>query len=216
MGKIMWIKTVKCLLLICLSVPATEAADFDFYVLALSWSPDYCAANGARDTQQCRPGKNLGLVLHGLWPQNNNGYPSSCSSEKLPAAVKATFAGLYPSDALFEHEWSKHGTCSGLNPEGYLALSKRLKESVVVPARFQAPERPVRQTTSEFRRSLVAANSALSESALEIFCSDSGRFLKEIFVCFTREGRPRACSPELHNRASRSCRQPSILVRNVR
>ncbi|MEJ6482285.1 hypothetical protein N0Y54_13295 [Nostoc punctiforme UO1] len=25
---------------------------FDFYVLTLSWSPDYCATNGNRDQQQ--------------------------------------------------------------------------------------------------------------------------------------------------------------------
>jgi len=39
---------------------------FDFYVLTLSWSPDYCAKNGQRDQQQCNSGKKLGFVLHGL------------------------------------------------------------------------------------------------------------------------------------------------------
>ena len=66
-----------------------EPGQFDFYVLALSWSPDYCASDGQDDFQQCSIGKKLGFVLHGLWPQYNQGYPSDCSTEKLPAAVKA-------------------------------------------------------------------------------------------------------------------------------
>ena len=50
--------------------------DFDFYVMALSWSPDYCASNGSNDPQQCSIGKKLDFVLHGLWPQ----YESGCAS----------------------------------------------------------------------------------------------------------------------------------------
>ncbi|CAB3778800.1 Ribonuclease [Paraburkholderia ultramafica] len=41
---------------------------FDYYVLSLSWSPDYCSGN-AQDTQQCGPTKRFGFVPHGLWPQ---------------------------------------------------------------------------------------------------------------------------------------------------
>ena len=77
---------------------------FDFYVLTLSWSPDYCAKNGQRDQQQCNSGKKLGFVLHGLWPQYQKGYPASCSTEKLTPALKQKFPGLYPSDKLYNHE----------------------------------------------------------------------------------------------------------------
>src|ERR1700709_985537 len=30
--------------------------DFDYYVLALSWSPGFCALSGGRDRQQCDGG----------------------------------------------------------------------------------------------------------------------------------------------------------------
>ena len=204
------------LLILCASVSNTQAADFDFYVLALSWSPDYCAVNGAGDPQQCGSGKRLGFVLHGLWPQNNRGYPSNCTSEKLPGAVKARYQGLYPSEALFTHEWEKHGTCSRLTPEQYLSLSKRLKESVAIPAEFRAPPQPIRVTTVQFKQALMAVNPNLGDSGLIVFCSGSGRFLREVFVCFTRDGKPTACSRELHTRAARSCGRPDFLVRNVR
>jgi ribonuclease T2 len=50
---------------------------FDFYVLALSWSPGFCENSGSR-SRQCDSGRGLGFVTHGLWPQNEQGYPSFC------------------------------------------------------------------------------------------------------------------------------------------
>src|SRR5579863_684222 len=45
---------------------------FDFYVLALSWSPSYCEAAHERapdrtPDQQCS-GRPFSFVVHGLWP----------------------------------------------------------------------------------------------------------------------------------------------------
>jgi ribonuclease T2 len=194
----------------------SRSANFDFYVLTLSWSPDYCTSNGGNDPQQCSLGKKLGFVLHGLWPQYNQGYPSDCSTVKLPENVKAQFPNLYPSAELYDHEWEKHGTCSGLTPEQYLALSKRLKNSVAIPAPYQAPEKPVRVTSPQLKKEFVASNPNLSESSLAAYCSGSGRFLQELFVCFSTDGKPTSCSKEIHDKAAKSCGNPDFLVRNVR
>jgi ribonuclease T2 len=199
---------------------ATQAGsargEFDFYVLALSWSPDYCVSNGAGDAQQCGPGRKLGFVLHGLWPQYDTGHPSDCSNQKLPPEVEAAFPGLYPSRKLYAHEWEKHGTCSGLEPAEYLSLSRSLKEAVRIPDAYRAPEQPLRVTTRQLKADFEAANPGLGDSSLAAYCSGSGRFLKELFVCFSQDGRPVACSPEIHKKASRSCQKPDFLVRNVR
>ena len=51
---------------------------FDYYVLALSWSPSFCeTATGNARRQQCgvRP---FSFVVHGLWPQYERGFPESC------------------------------------------------------------------------------------------------------------------------------------------
>lgn len=196
--------------------PGGKKADFDFYVLNLSWSPDYCATSGGDDPQQCSLGKKLGFVLHGLWPQYNRGWPEYCTNLKLSADVKAQFPNLYPSASLYDHEWDRHGTCSGLTPEAYLSLAKKLKESVVVPAPYKSPEQPVRVTTAQFKKDFVAANPSFSAASLAVHCSSSGRFLSELYVCFSQEGQPQACSEEIHNEATKSCGNPDFVVRNVR
>jgi len=196
--------------------PGGKKAGFDFYVLNLSWSPDYCASSGSDDPQQCSLGKKLGFVLHGLWPQYNQGWPEYCAYLKLSPNVKAEFPNLYPSASLYDHEWDKHGTCSGLTPEGYLSLSKRLRDSVAIPAAYKAPDQPVRVTTVQLKKDFVAANPALTEASLAVYCSGSGRFLSELYVCFSSEGKPQACSQEIHGKAAKSCGGPDLLVRNVR
>ena len=56
---------------------------FDFYVLALSWSPSYCASFGDRaNRQQCEADDPLGFVVHGLWPQFTTGYPTECPTDR--------------------------------------------------------------------------------------------------------------------------------------
>jgi ribonuclease T2 len=190
--------------------------DFDFYVLVLSWSPDYCAGSNVDDPQQCSVGKKLGFVLHGLWPQYTRGYPADCSTVKLPKDAQQKFPNLYPSPKLYTHEWDKHGTCSGLKPEEYLALSKALKDSVTIPTVYRSPAKAFRTTADQLEADFVSASSAVSAAALAVQCSGSGRYLKELYVCFSREGQPAACSQEIQKYAANSCQQADFLVRNVK
>jgi ribonuclease T2 len=189
-------------------------SDFDFYVMSLSWSPDFCASND--DPQQCSVGKKLGFVLHGLRPQYNRGYPADCSTVKLPKDTQQQFPNLYPSTSLYTHEWDKHGTCSGMKPLEYLALSKSLKESISIPAAYRSPAKAFRTTVADLKAAFVKANVALSEDTLAVQCSGSGRFLQELRACFSREGQPIACSQEVQNDAVKSCGNADFLVRNVK
>ena len=95
-----------------------EPGKFDFYVLALSWSPSYCEAAGERGTppqQQCgaRP---YSFVVHGLWPQYENGFPEFCQNPapRLDRNIVSSMLDLMPAPRLIFHEWDKHGICSGL------------------------------------------------------------------------------------------------------
>lgn len=188
---------------------------FDYYVLALSWSPDYCAT-ARRGTQQCDTGKKLGFVLHGLWPQFERGYPQNCATVPLPSGLKDQFPALYPSDTLMEHEWQHHGTCTGLIPESYLALSNQLKNKINIPSNYMQPAQPFRATIDELRAAFTQVNSSLNFDGIGISCNRNGSFLKEVYICFDRLGNPRACSQEILKRTMKSCAQPDFLVQSIR
>ncbi len=189
---------------------------FDYYALSLSWSPDYCATKGKDDEDQCAAGRQLGFVLHGLWPQFVSGYPDTCSRMPLPAKVKEQYAPLFPSPRLIEHEWKKHGTCSGLTPAAYMALSAKLKQGLAIPAPYQKPAQPVRTTAAEFQQAFRAANPWLQNEAVLPFCSGSGRFLREVRVCYRKDGASLSCGAAEIRRSQTSCGQPSFLLQSVR
>lgn len=189
---------------------------FDFYSLTLSWSPDYCAAKGSQDPQQCGEGKQLGFVLHGLWPQYDRGWPENCTNEAFDPSMRQKFPGLYPSAKLYTHEWKKHGTCSGLSQTGYHQLSSDLKAAVVIPDRYQQPSKPFRTTVSELKEDFVAANPDMSVDSVAPSCSGSGRFLQEVMVCRTKDGAAGTCSAEVLKKSQKSCGQADFLVRSVR
>src|SRR4051812_21603026 len=116
-----------------LTVPGFAAAQdarqnapgqFDFYVLALSWSPSYCAAaqerGDNRPDQQCGP-RPYSFVVHGLWPQYEHGFPEFCQqpSPRLDRGAVGAMLDLMPSPRLIFREWDRHGTCSGLSTHAY-------------------------------------------------------------------------------------------------
>jgi ribonuclease T2 len=89
-----------------------EPGQFDFYVLALSWSPSFCEASGERGTppqQQCgaRP---YSFVVHGLWPQYENGFPEFCQqpAPRLNRNIVSSMLDLMPAPRLIFHEWDRH------------------------------------------------------------------------------------------------------------
>lgn len=195
------------------SASRNTSGDFDFYVLALSWSPDFCAGQGGKDSEQCGPGRNPGFVLHGLWPQYRKGFPQNCSSVPFPSSLKREFPDLFPNDRLYAHEWRRHGTCSGLAPRDYLSLTQKLKQTAPIPPRYRHLREPVRTTTAALKKEFRVVGAGLPESGMAVFCSGSGRFLKEVFLCYNRQGKPAACSPEILFKSARSCRQPDFLIR---
>ncbi|WP_438802769.1 ribonuclease T2 family protein, partial [Klebsiella michiganensis] len=83
-----------------------------------SWSPSYCAAEGSNaNRQQCSTGRPYGFVVHGLWPQYEQGYPQDCTTDEprdVPFSQARQISDIMPSAGLVTYEWRKHGTCTGL------------------------------------------------------------------------------------------------------
>lgn len=190
-----------------------EAGIFDYYALSLSWAPAYCASHPS-DPNECATTKRFGFVLHGLWPQYQKSWPQFCTDEKMTRQEEDKYAPLYPSAQLMQHEWPKHGTCSGLGVDGYFALSQTLKESVRIPDAYQQPDTTFRTTSQDLSKAFLSANPDLKEGSVLAVCS--GKFLSEIHVCFNKPGASSiACSDSDTKNANKSC-GASFLVQNIK
>ena len=178
----------------------SEPGVFDYYVLALSWSPTYCADSGdRRNDPQCdgKSGRPFAFVLHGLWPQYERGWPQECRSDDrgwVPGKVADGMLDIMPSKRLVFYEYRKHGTCSGLGVDAYFALARKLYDKVKIPPRFvHASDERMTVGVPELIADFAAANPGLKADMLSVQCGGTGNRLKEVRVCFTREGEFRAC-----------------------
>ena len=183
---------------------AESARGFDYYLMSLSWSPQYCASEARPGDPQCaRP---YGFVLHGLWPQNERGWPKDCGpAAYLDNRLIAQMLPIMPSKALVIHEWRQHGVCSGLAAGDYFALARQAYNGLQVPAQYQSTTTVLSRDLATLKRDFLAANPALSADGVAVQCS--GRYLKEIRICLSRELTPRACGSDVQDR----CRGDFVL-----
>jgi ribonuclease T2 len=161
---------------------------FDFYVLALSWSPGFCEIRGdGADRTQCAPGKGLRFVVHGLWPQNDAGYPVFCEPGGRFATRAATdsVGGLFPSTGLARYQWRKHGTCSGESPTGYFGLVKQALQRVILPEQMTKANATTTAMPLEIERAFAAANPGLRPEMMSVQCRRG--ILSEIRICLSRD-----------------------------
>jgi ribonuclease T2 len=180
------------------------AGNFDFYVLALSWSPGFCALDGdEKGREQCATGKGLGFVVHGLWPQYDRGFPTECApAGRTPSRLALDeVKDVYPDEGLARFEWRRHGTCSGKSPTDYFADVKKAREKIVIPQAFAKPTEDQRWTPVDLERAFVAANTGLRTDMLAIVCRKG--LLQEVRVCFSRDLRQFQTCPDVDRRGCR-------------
>lgn len=187
-----------------------RAGDFDFYVLALSWSPSFCASREGRSNRdQCRADTPYGFVVHGLWPQRETGYPRDCGSDepaRVPQSLVDSLSDIMPGGGLVGGQWRKHGTCTGLDQEEYFSLVRQAFERVEIPPDLDDPGERRHASARWIEEAFVAANPGLSAGGIAVACDD-GR-LEEVRICLTRQLDFRRC-PEVD---SRGCRDARLIV----
>ena len=182
--------------------------EFDYYVLALSWSPNWCALEGAAEgSEQCDPQADLGWVLHGLWPQFEEGWPEYCDSRfpnpsRLETAAMADITG---TGGLAWHTWNKHGTCSGLSPQAYFALSREAYEGVAIPEAFEGLTRTVKLPPSVVEEAFLWADPSLRGDGVTVTCREG--HIQEVRLCLTRDLGPRRCGGDV----IRDCRDDALM-----
>ena len=183
---------------------------FDYYVLVLGWSPTYCIIDGHdRRDKQCKAGHDF--VLHGLWPQYDKGWPEDCYAGKrpwIPQEIIDRMRDIMPSKGLIIHEYSTHGTCSGLSPAQYYDAARALYDRISLPPQFDDPTAPRRLSPERIESEFLAANDWLRADMVAVTCR--GANLLDIRVCFGRDLHPRTCG--VNEDQARLCRAGEITV----
>lgn len=173
----------------------TATSGFDYYVLSLSWSPQYCATNGEKKGDpQCAAQRRYGFVLHGLWPQYAAGqWPESCvaPAPAIPAPVIREMLPIQPSEGLIRHEWAKHGTCSHQDAAGYFAASAQAYRSIRIPEAYRNPTRYQTTSVAKLAADFAAVNPGLDASDFSALCRK--QYLVEIYACLDKELKPTRC-----------------------
>ena len=172
------------------------AGQYDYFLLSLSWSPSYCLTH-QEDRAQCSKG--YGFVLHGLWPQNaDGGYPENCAADApLTAAALARGGTLFPSPRLMQHEWQRHGSCTGLDALGYFNTADRALAAVKIPAMFEAPRANLSMNVAEIVAAFRVANPGLQQDGLAVACNRAA--LSEVRVCLSKGLAPTPCGRGVHH-----------------
>lgn len=186
---------------------------FDYYVLALSWSASWCAKDGdKRGASQCAPGQGYDWVLHGLWPQFNEGWPSYCPTDtRAPSRMMTeNMTDIMGSSRSAWHQWRKHGVCSGLTAAGYFAASRDAFESINRPEIFRQIVRPERRSARSVEKAFIQSNPGLQSDMITITCRD-GR-IAEARVCLDKSLKPVICGADVR----KDCQSNDALMPPVR
>ncbi len=187
-----------------------EQGNFDFYVLAMSWSPTFCE-DDTRNSDQCSGRRPYGFVAHGLWPQYEKGWPENCNvSARVPDRTVSEMLPIMPAKGLIFHQWKKHGTCSGLQPEAYFDTVKDAFLKVKIPTAFDGLSKTINVKPRVIEEAFIEVNPSLNDTMISISCSK--KRLREVRVCFEKDLNFRQCSKEVQ----RECRDNSVRMPPVR
>jgi ribonuclease T2 len=194
-----------------------RAGEFDYYVLAMSWSPSYCESKDSSrpGEPQCSGDRPYSFVVHGLWPQYSRGWPQFCQTAErpwVPDGLIRDMIDIMPSKRLIINEYKKHGTCSGLSPNDYFAAARRAFDRIKIPARFQNPTGYVTLSPGDVETEFLKANPELKPEMISITCNN--RRLGELRVCFSRDLKLTACGP--NEQQEKLCSTDKIVMPPVR
>jgi ribonuclease T2 len=174
------------------------------YVLALSWSPEFCRTRQRDPAEQIQCSGttgDFGFIVHGLWPQGRGGNdPAWCRAEGvLSRQIIAAKICLAPSVQLLQHQWAKHGSCMARKPETYFGAAQLMFGAIDFPDMDRLSRQAekggralnVKALAEEFAR----FNEGLPAEAIAVDLNRRG-WLQEIRICLAKNFRPTRCGPD--------------------
>jgi ribonuclease T2 len=192
--------------------PSAAPGDFSYYMLVLSYAPDFCdEPGGNKDARECGAGRKLAFIVHGLWPQGENSRgPENCGGSPVSQSIVQATLSYIPIPSLIQHEWTSHGTCSGLSAADFFAALRKARDSVKLPADLSQPSHKLQLSPAQVESKLAAANPSFPAAAFRTSCYKDAE-LQEIRVCLNEDLSPRACGS-----SAGQCRASSVTLLPVR
>ena len=210
-------KRVVALLVLVFAAPVwadgERAGEFDYYVMALSWSPNWCRLEGdAKGSEQCDADKDHGWILHGLWPQYHQGWPSYCPTTKRAPSRRMTaeMADIMGTSGLAWHQWKKHGTCAGLEATDYFALSREAYGRVIRPEVLRKLKDPISLPATLIEQAFLQDNPELEPDGITITCKQG--YIQEARICLSKSLDPVPCGRDV----VKDCRLEDALFDPIR
>ncbi len=116
----------------------------------------------------------------------------SCSTASPVASNTVDHMLNYmPSRGLIQHEWQKHGTCTGLSAQDYFAKLEQAFKSVHVPEQYPRLDREQQFDVKDLEKSFADANHAPLE-AFRVSCHAGD--LVSLEVCVDKNLQYQSCT----------------------
>jgi len=176
----------------------------------MSWAPGFCAQPDVHKVvRECGKGLHTGFVVHGLWPQKNDGTRiGNCApASPVSSSIVDSMLPLMPDAGLIQHEWKTHGTCSGLTAADYFALIRKAVDAVRIPDMLKAPGNEAHASPPDIESQFARANSTRKE---DFRTSCPSNELREVRACLTKDAKLMACPTNVDD-----CKANQILIRPV-
>ena len=166
-------------------------------------------APSPRDVRrECAPGRGIGFIVHGLWPETTGGRgPEACGPTRpLPQAVVNFALPAMLSPGLIRHEWVTHGICTGLNPFDYFSSMVQARAAVQIPVQITSIEGQITEGPRQIETQFAGSNPSFPPGAFRTSCPR--RVFQEERICFDKNLKPRACTASVGE-----CTSPAIVIR---
>lgn len=177
---------------------------FQYWVYSVTWQPSFCLLKP--ETAGCAQPPNK-FLTYGIWPYNNstaektNRHPAFCNS--APSCEQETECAINEKtlkqithkpeiielvtaspEAMFRHEWKKHGTCAGKTETNYFNDIVKLRKVVNYDESMFNSWIGGSVTFEKLRTAFP------SNASFRCFVKDGKQYLHEVFYRITPEGEP--------------------------
>lgn len=111
---------------------------------------------------------------------------------------------IMPDPRLIQHEWTTHGTCSGLTADQYFGVIREAYHSIRIPSSLVSPSHTTTRSAGAIKQMFTDANPGISPDDIAVSCHN--RYLSAVEFCLAKDLQPIACQ------AVRDCTSNSIRI----